>query len=72
MEGDLRKDDLWNIWFREDAFPYSRHFGEGKLGLNCTGCEKGGECMGGCSSNSYAATGSFHNDPYCFRKISQV
>ena len=72
VEGDLRKDDLWNIWFREDAFPYSRHFSEGKLGPNCTGCEKAEECLGGCSSNSYAATGRFHNDPYCFRKISQV
>lgn len=70
IEGDLRKEDLWDIWFRPGSFAYSRNFSQDQLGPNCRFCDKALECLGGCSSSSYAATGSFHNDPYCFRRVS--
>jgi len=72
VEGDLRKQDLWDIWFNPDSFRYTRQFSPGMIGDNCRACDKASECRGGCSSNSYAATRSFHNDPYCYYKISRI
>ncbi|MHB9072315.1 MAG: radical SAM protein [Desulfobaccales bacterium] len=69
--GDLRKNDLWDIWFHPESFAYSRNFLLNQLGANCISCDKGSECKGGCSASSYAATGEFHNDPYCFYKINK-
>lgn len=66
VEGDLRERDLWDIWFDANAFQYNRRFSEKDLGPNCRGCEMAAKCRGGCSSMSYACTGSMHNDPYCF------
>ncbi len=43
-----------------------------QLGPNCIDCEHGARCRGGCSIMSYAATGGFHNDPYCFRRLRSV
>jgi radical SAM protein with 4Fe4S-binding SPASM domain len=69
VDGDLRHDDLWEIWFRPGAFAYTRDFDEGRLGPNCAGCPHGSQCGGGCTSMSYTATGRVHNDPYCFHGI---
>jgi radical SAM protein with 4Fe4S-binding SPASM domain len=66
VEGDLRQNDLWEIWFREDAFAYTRQFSVDQLGPSCQGCDMGEQCKGGCSAMSYACTQMFHNDPYCF------
>lgn len=65
-EGDLRKDDLWEIWFRQDAFAYTRSFSHAELGPFCGLCDRAEQCRGGCSAMSYGSTGKFHNDPYCF------
>jgi radical SAM protein with 4Fe4S-binding SPASM domain len=72
VEGDLRKNDLWDIWFHPESFTFSRNFVLDQLGYNCISCDKGSECKGGCSVSSYAATGDFHNDPYCFYKINKM
>lgn len=72
VEGSLREQDLWDIWFRPGAFSYTRDFPESgcaALGPNCEGCEHGLQCAGGCSSMSYTTTGRFHNTPYCFAGI---
>jgi radical SAM protein with 4Fe4S-binding SPASM domain len=69
IEGDLRQDDLWNIWFHPDSFAYTRQFSIDNLGTACHFCEKADQCHGGCSAMSYGSTGSFHNDPYCFYGI---
>lgn len=69
VTGDLRKNDLWDIWFHQDAFRQTRRFSVEDLSGNCRDCEKGEECRGGCSAMSYSETGLFHADPYCFRAI---
>jgi radical SAM protein with 4Fe4S-binding SPASM domain len=69
VEGDLRKNDLWDIWFRPGAFSCTRDWETSRLGPNCTGCEHNDQCRGGCSAMSYTTTGRFHNDPYCFHGI---
>ncbi|MGC2109030.1 MAG: radical SAM protein [Candidatus Korobacteraceae bacterium] len=65
-DGDLRKSDLWDIWFRPGAFAYTRDYERSKLGPNCAGCEYGDQCRGGCTSMSYTTMGRIHDDPYCF------
>jgi radical SAM protein with 4Fe4S-binding SPASM domain len=70
VEGDLRKNSLWDIWFNPDAFSYNRKFVQSQLGANCLDCDMKENCKGGCSVSSYAATGAFHNDPYCFYNIN--
>ena len=72
VEGDLRKNDLWDIWFHPDSFSYNRKFVPEQLGPNCSSCDKTAKCKGGCSVNSYATTGIFHNDPYCFYMIDKL
>lgn len=71
VEGDLRKNDLWDIWFHPDSFSYTRQFSREDLGNYCQNCDKSEQCMGGCSAMSYGATKSFHNDPYCFYRIQK-
>jgi radical SAM protein with 4Fe4S-binding SPASM domain len=68
-EGDLRRNDLWDIWFADDAFAYTRDYRADDLGPNCRGCDKAERCRGGCSAMSYGYTGRFHNDPFCFLGI---
>ncbi len=71
IEGDLRQDDLWSIWFRDDAFAYTRQYSPEQIGAICKGCALADQCRGGCSSMSCVCTGSFHNDPYCFYGIQK-
>ena len=69
VEGDLRKDTFWDIWFRPGAFSTTRAFDCDDLSGECRNCEMGLQCGGGCSAKSLAATGQFHADPYCYRAI---
>jgi radical SAM protein with 4Fe4S-binding SPASM domain len=70
IEGDLRKSDLWDIWFDPNSFSYNRSFSSEMLGPECNQCDKSNQCRGGCSAMSYGSTKKFHNDPYCFYKMT--
>jgi radical SAM protein with 4Fe4S-binding SPASM domain len=69
VEGDVRSDDLWNVWFHADSFRYTRGFSSEALGPNCHSCQRSEQCKGGCSAMSYGSTRCFHNDPFCFHAI---
>lgn len=69
VEGNLRERDLWDIWFDEAAFPYSRRFSPAHLGPGCESCAMAEQCRGGCTSMSYGCTGRLHNDPFCLTSI---
>ncbi|MGD8793938.1 MAG: radical SAM protein [Anaerolineae bacterium] len=71
VEGDLRQNDLWEIWFHPDSFAYNRRWTPNDLGAFCQDCDRAIDCRGGCSAMSYGATGRFHNDPYCFYAIER-
>ncbi len=71
IEGDLRNNDLWEIWFHEYSFSYSRDFSTNMLGYFCNSCDMAQQCRGGCSAMSYASSGAFHNDRYCFYRIKK-
>jgi radical SAM protein with 4Fe4S-binding SPASM domain len=71
VEGDLHENDLWDIWFRDGAFAYTRQFSVDKMGPHCQGCAMAEQCRGGCTSMSYVCTDRLHNDPYCFLGIQK-
>ena len=72
IEGDLRIDTLWDIWFKPDAFSYTRHFSNADLGPNCISCDLAEQCLGGCSAMSFGCTNRFHNNPFCFYRIDNT
>jgi len=72
VEGDLRKNDLWEIWFDAESFQYNRNYSFEMLGENCQECDKANFCQGGCSTMSYGATETFHNDPFCFYRMQKI
>ncbi len=69
IEGNIRNQNLKEIWYDENKFRYNRNFIEKQLGPNCMNCKYGGRCRGGCNSMSYTITNKFNNDPYCFYQI---
>lgn len=69
VEGDLRDDDLWTIWFRPGAFAHLRDVAATDVRGTCRRCERAEECGGGCQAMSLAATGNWHADPYCYRRL---
>jgi len=71
VEGNLREADLWEIWFRENAFPYTRAFALDQMGPLCRDCTWAEQCRGGCTSMSKVCSGCVHNDPYCFYGLGQ-
>ena len=71
IEGNIRDQSLKSIWYGKSNFVYNRKFSSEKLGSLCANCRFGSSCKGGCSSVSYAMTGQFHNDPFCFCRIEK-
>lgn len=69
VEGDLRRHTLWDIWFNPHSFKFNRDASAMKMGPLCSDCSHAEQCLGGCSAMSYASTGLFHNDPFCFHGI---
>jgi len=69
VEGDLRRDDLWTIWFRPGAFAPLREFTAADMRGTCRGCEVATQCGGGCEAMSLAASGDWHADSYCYRRL---
>jgi radical SAM protein with 4Fe4S-binding SPASM domain len=72
VEGDLRKESLWSIWFADKAFSRQRFLTMEDMKGDCARCDVALECGGGCQAMSLGATGMFHADPYCYRRIMQV
>ncbi|MBI4656981.1 MAG: radical SAM protein [Elusimicrobia bacterium] len=71
MEGNVRKNSVYEIWNSPGAFAYTRNFTKESAGENCSGCGFMAECKGGCNEMSLMKTGKLHNDPFCFYGIEQ-
>jgi radical SAM protein with 4Fe4S-binding SPASM domain len=69
IEGNLREHDFWDIWFHPDSFAYNRKFSSVGPDSLCADCDRVEQCRGGCNAMSYARTGQFHNDSYCYHGI---
>ncbi|NTW94188.1 MAG: radical SAM protein [Chlorobiaceae bacterium] len=72
IEGDLRQDSLWSVWFREGAFSDTRSYTADDMKETCRGCAMAEECGGGCTTMSIAYTGKPHANPYCFRHMESA
>jgi radical SAM protein with 4Fe4S-binding SPASM domain len=69
VEGDLHKDDLWTIWFRDGAFSKLRQYDRKDLEGDCSDCDVGIECGGGCQAMSIATKGKWRSDPFCYHSL---
>jgi len=69
IEGNVREKSLVDIWNDSGDFSYNRKPESQRPGPNCADCRHEPKCKGGCNSVSYALTGRFHNNPYCFYAI---
>jgi radical SAM protein with 4Fe4S-binding SPASM domain len=72
VEGDLREADLWTIWFEPGAFSRLRGYTADDVSGSCKGCEQAQECGGGCQAMSLSATGTWHADPLCYRRLLET
>jgi radical SAM protein with 4Fe4S-binding SPASM domain len=71
IEGNVRENQLADMWNNQDAFPYNRKFTIEDLNNDCKGCRYGKSCKGGCQSQSTSSTGKIHCDPYCLHLIEK-
>lgn len=71
LEGNVRERRIVDIWNDPRSFPYNRTPEKMLAGGNCKNCLNFPKCGGGCDSVSYALTGEFHNNPYCFYAIEK-
>jgi radical SAM protein with 4Fe4S-binding SPASM domain len=69
IEGNVRDDFLSDIWYDTTKFKYNRDFDVNSLNGECSGCDYGEKCRGGCQSQSLAFFDEFHNAPYCLSRI---
>jgi radical SAM protein with 4Fe4S-binding SPASM domain len=65
IEGNIREQSLSEIWLNEDNFAYNRKFDINSLSGNCSQCNMGEFCRGGCKGNSFFNKGYLFENPYC-------
>ena len=66
IEGNVRERSLVEIWNDPDAFAYNRKFELDDLKGDCSGCEYGEICRGGCTWTSVSHHGHAHQFPQCY------
>lgn len=70
-EGNIRNRSLREIWSDLKTFKYTRGFKLSDLKGDCSGCEHGAQCRGGCQSQSQAFHNEFSHAPYCLSRYEQ-
>ena len=70
-EGNVRDSSLKEIWEGSRKFKYNREFNVNNLKGDCTDCDYGIKCKGGCQSQSTAFFDEFHNAPYCIERYEK-
>lgn len=53
IEGNIKNNNLKNIWFDNNNFGYNRDFDVSLLTDGCKNCDKGEKCKGGCRTYNY-------------------
>ena len=69
IEGNVRKEPLEKIWFRDGGFAYNREFDKSLLQGRCAACDKAEQCRGGCRGINYFSTGSPFQNTCCSRRL---
>ena len=65
IEGNLRRESLTDIWFREGNFSYNRNFEVGLLRGKCGECDMGPYCRAGCRGACFFTREHFFENAYC-------
>jgi len=65
IEGNIRNSSIREIWNDENNFSYNRAFHPGCLTGNCTHCELGDVCQGGCRASNFFTSGSLYSNTIC-------
>jgi radical SAM protein with 4Fe4S-binding SPASM domain len=68
--GNLRTETFAEIWADAARFSRNTAFSEDRLEGACRSCAFRRVCRGGCSSMSYALTGSLHGNPLCLQRAA--
>lgn len=71
VEGNIREKHLEDIWCDKQKFKYTRDFEVNDLKGDCSGCDYGLECKGGCQSQSTAFYDEFNQSPYCLYRYEK-
>ena len=66
-EGSVRDDFFVDVWNREGAFAYNRHFKIEQLTGACADCPFKSICRAGCKSLAHASGGILSENHYCLR-----
>jgi radical SAM protein with 4Fe4S-binding SPASM domain len=66
-EGNLQREALADIWFREGAFAYNRSFSLDDLAGFCRRCSYAQLCRGGCTSARTCEGGV--DNPFCYHRV---
>lgn len=67
IEGNVRTRSLHDLWTDVNAFSYNRKFSTDLLGGDCSGCDVGDVCKGGCRASNFFFTGSLYQNSFCSR-----
>lgn len=67
IEGNIRKDDLMEIWRSDKTFLYNRR--PQKLEKHCKSCKHNKICRGGCKALMYCLTGDLKYNPMCLHHL---
>lgn len=72
--GDIRKENLKEIWDSSPTFDVFRNVTCGDLKGKCNGCEYlGASCYGGCRAAAFAHTGDLYaEDPLCWKHTANM
>jgi radical SAM protein with 4Fe4S-binding SPASM domain len=65
IEGNLRKESLGSIWFKDGNFAYNRNFDASLLSGKCATCDMGVFCRAGCRGACYFTKGNLYENAYC-------
>ena len=71
IEGNVRDQNIIDIWNNPNSFSYNRNFKKEDLRGQCKECKYGKRCKGGCLTVSWSLTGKNHSNPYCLRLIEK-
>lgn len=67
IEGNLKTQTLEEIWYGSGNFEYNRKFNPSRLTGECSRCEYGDRCAGGCRSHNHFSHNKLYESAVCAR-----
>ncbi|MGM0596408.1 MAG: radical SAM protein [Myxococcota bacterium] len=69
-EGNIKDNNLTDIWCNPDNFSYNRNFSLDNLGGFCRTCKYNEICRGGCIWTSFSHSTSKLDNPMCYYRVA--